>query len=150
IGSTTEEFNFTLWPADPPPSEEACERGFANLGFAPQDAARYLAAAPSGSWGQALAQAHTDARFRLPVRGWADASAQAGRPTFASHFPFGPRGPLGAAHCLALPFFFATLAAAGTAKVLGPEPPPRLAADMHAALVRFAVTGDPGWPAYTP
>jgi para-nitrobenzyl esterase len=148
IGATTEEFNFTLWPAGPPPREDACRQGFANLGFSPRDAGRYHAAAPSGSWGQALAQAHTDARFRLPVRRWADASAVAGRPTYAYQFAWRSPAPLGAAHCLDLPFFFGNLGAEGTARVLGPEPPADLATVMHGALVRFVRSGDPGWPRY--
>ena len=149
IGTTTEEFNFTLWPADPPPGQDACEQGFADLGFGPRDMARYLSEAPSGSWGQALAQAQTDARFRVPARGWADASAAAGHATYAYQFAWRSPGPLGAALCLDLPFFFGNLGAEGTARVLGPEPPTDLAAEMHAALVSFVRTGNPGWAAYT-
>jgi len=148
IGTTTEEFNFTVWPADPPPGEDACRQGFANLGFSPQDADRYHAAEPSGSWGQALAQAHTDARFRLPVRCWADASAAAGRPTYAYQFGWQSPAPFGAAHCLDLPFFFGNLGAEGASRVLGPEPPADMAIAMHGALVSFVQSGNPGWPRY--
>jgi len=37
---------------------------------------------------------------------------------------------------------------AGSAKWLGSHPPAALATAMHGAWVRFARTGDPGWPAY--
>jgi para-nitrobenzyl esterase len=30
----------------------------------------------------------------------------------------------------------------------GPNPPPSLAREMHAAWVGFVTTGDPGWPPY--
>jgi para-nitrobenzyl esterase len=151
IGTTTEEFNFTLWPAEQPPSREACERGFAQLGVGPDGMARYAAAARSGTLAEGLAQAQTDWRFRAPARRLADASAATGLATYA--YQFGWRSParggaLGAAHCLDLPFFFDNLGAPGAAELLGPAPPASLAAAMHGALVSFAAAGDPGWPAY--
>jgi para-nitrobenzyl esterase len=148
VGTTTDELNFTLWPTDPPATREACEKGFANLGIGPEDIGRYLTAARSGTWAEALALARTDRSFRLPARQLADVSATAGRDAYVYRFGWkSPRG-LGAAHCLDLPFFFGNLGAAGTAEVLGPEPPAALATVMHGALVNFARTGNPGWPAY--
>jgi carboxylesterase type B len=32
--------------------------------------------------------------------------------------------------------------------MLGEHPPQELARTMHAAWIRFATDGDPGWPAY--
>ena len=61
---------------------------------------------------------------------------------------------VGAAHATELPFVFdvADLPALhGPHGLLGATPPPAdLAARMHAAWIRFATTGDPGWPASRP
>jgi para-nitrobenzyl esterase len=57
-------------------------------------------------------------------------------------------GPYGACHGGELPFVFQTTelpAFRGPDGLLGPEVPAGLAAEMHGAWVRFAVTGDPGW-----
>jgi para-nitrobenzyl esterase len=61
---------------------------------------------------------------------------------------------VGAAHVTELPFVFDT---AGLPALHGPHgllgttaPPTDLAARMHAAWVRFATTGDPGWPPSQP
>jgi para-nitrobenzyl esterase len=63
-------------------------------------------------------------------------------------------GQLGASHVMELPFVFdlAHLSSLhGPRSLLGTAAPPAdLAARMHAAWVRFAATGDPGWPATSP
>lgn len=145
IGTTSDELNFTLWPAGPSATRQACEKGFANLGIGPEGIGRYLAAARSGTWAEALARARTDCRFRLPARRLADVSAAAGHDAYVYQFAWSSPGPLGAAHCLDVPFFFGNLDAPGTAEVLGPEPPEALAIVMHGALVNFARTGNPGY-----
>ncbi|WP_157248342.1 carboxylesterase/lipase family protein [Nonomuraea typhae] len=55
-------------------------------------------------------------------------------------------GRVGAVHNLDLPFVFDVLDAPGVARTAGPGAPQALADAMHAAWVRFARTGDPGWP----
>ncbi|GAB3855799.1 carboxylesterase/lipase family protein [Dactylosporangium cerinum] len=63
-------------------------------------------------------------------------------------------GQLGASHVMELPFVFdvAGLAALhGSGALLGTTAAPAdLARRTHAAWVRFAATGDPGWPAQGP
>lgn len=60
-------------------------------------------------------------------------------------------GRLGAAHATELPFVFGTLdTATGPAGLAGENPPAELSDRMRAAWVRFAATGDPGWPAWDP
>jgi para-nitrobenzyl esterase len=63
-------------------------------------------------------------------------------------------GQLGAAHATELPFVFDVAGRAalhGRHGLLGPATAPAgLAARMHAAWIRFAATGDPGWPASRP
>ncbi len=55
-------------------------------------------------------------------------------------------GVLGACHTLELPFVFETHHDVPT--LVGDRPPDGLAATVHGAWVRFARTGDPGWPRY--
>lgn len=63
-------------------------------------------------------------------------------------------GHLGAAHVMELPFVFDRLtlpSLRGPYALLGTtEPPAELAAEIHRSWVRFAGTGNPGWPAFTP
>jgi para-nitrobenzyl esterase len=56
--------------------------------------------------------------------------------SFLYHFTHSS-GPLGAFHTSEVPFVFATT-------------PGDLSKAMSSAWVRFAATGDPAWPAYTP
>ena len=44
-----------------------------------------------------------------------------------------------------VPFVFDNLAADGVHRITGSQAPPQLAAQMHAAWISFARTGDPGW-----
>ncbi|WP_371619188.1 carboxylesterase/lipase family protein [Streptomyces sp. NBC_00454] len=67
-------------------------------------------------------------------------------PRFVYEFawPSGVPG-LGSCHALELGFVFDTLAVPEAAWLAGPDAPQELAGEMHAAWVRFAVAGDPGW-----
>lgn len=59
-------------------------------------------------------------------------------------------GRLGAAHTVELPFVFDNVRLPGLhgpQALLGTAPPPAdLAERMHRTWIRFATTGDPGWP----
>jgi para-nitrobenzyl esterase len=46
-------------------------------------------------------------------------------------------------------FAFDTLSSPDWSELMGANPPQKLADDMHAAWVRFAKTGDPGWEPWT-
>jgi len=63
-------------------------------------------------------------------------------------------GQLGASHVMELPFVFDRVdlpALHGPDALLGTAPPPADLVDrMHGAWVRFAASGDPGWPAHEP
>ncbi|MFD5831351.1 carboxylesterase/lipase family protein [Lentzea sp. NPDC060358] len=85
---------------------------------------------------------------------WALAERHTGR-TFAYEFAWrSPAlgGELGATHSVELPFVFGRTGLAGVRgpnRLLGTgEPPPGLGALVRGSWVRFARTGDPGWPAY--
>ena len=76
------------------------------------------------------------------------ARARAAGPTWLYRFAW-PSPSIGyACHCLDVPFWFDRLDAEGVCAIAGDAPPADLAAAMHAAAVRFALTGDPGWPAW--
>ncbi|MET9699368.1 carboxylesterase family protein [Streptomyces sp. NPDC006529] len=86
----------------------------------------------------------TDQLLRDPLRRLAGAGR--GAPSYLYEFgwPSGLPG-LGACHALELGFVFDTLDVPESAWLTGPDAPQALADEMHAAWVRFAVTGSPGW-----
>jgi para-nitrobenzyl esterase len=114
----------------------------------------YRAARPDGSPGDLLAAVETDWWVRVPAVRLADAHASSPAGTFMYEFAwpspaFG--GRLGACHALELPFVFDTFDKGREQMMggaLGDDPPQHLADTMHAAWVRFARDGDPGWPRY--
>jgi para-nitrobenzyl esterase len=116
--------------------------------------AAYAALAPGATPGEVLSLLQTDWWCRIPAIRLAEARGHAMARTFMYEFAwpspaFG--GRLGACHGLEIPFMFDTVDLASRqmlGAMLGPEPPQDLATEMHAAWVRFAATGDPGWPEY--
>ena len=115
---------------------------FAWMGYDPDDAAARAAAQAT----------FADVIFRGPVRRFAEARTSAPVPTYRYEFQWVSTAAraIGSAHALDIPFFFHTLGAPYVAGFTGEHPPQRLADEMHAAFARFASSGDPGWPAYTP
>jgi para-nitrobenzyl esterase len=78
----------------------------------------------------------TDSVFATSARRLARAQALVNAKTFMYHFTH-TTGPLGAFHGSEIPFVFAADSGSSLAKA------------MSSAWVRFAASGDPGWPAYT-
>jgi para-nitrobenzyl esterase len=127
----------------------------AAFGLPPETALpAYRAARPGGSPGDVLADVLTDWWVRVPAVRLADAHAPAPAGTFMYEFAWASPafgGRLGACHALEMPFVFDTLdleRGQMMGGALGEEPPQQLADTMHAAWVRFAAEGDPGWPRY--
>ncbi|MFE3764088.1 carboxylesterase/lipase family protein [Streptomyces sp. NPDC059104] len=86
----------------------------------------------------------TDRLLRDPLRRIAGARRAA--PSHLYEFAWASGVPgLGACHALELGFVFDTLGVPESSWLAGPDAPQALADEMHAAWVRFAVTGDPGW-----
>ncbi|MFB6516649.1 carboxylesterase/lipase family protein [Streptomyces sp. NPDC056401] len=87
----------------------------------------------------------TDRLLRDPLRALAGAAGRSA-PSFVYEFawPSGIPG-LGSCHALELGFVFDTLDVPEASMLAGPDAPRELAGEMHAAWVRFAVDGDPGW-----
>ncbi|MFD3325635.1 carboxylesterase/lipase family protein [Streptomyces sp. NPDC058701] len=99
---------------------------------------------PGASPAELAGQLFTDRLLRDPLRRLAGARRPA--PTFLYEFGWSSGVPgLGSCHALELGFVFDTLDVPESAWLAGPDAPRELAREMHAAWVRFAVTGDPGW-----
>lgn len=102
--------------------------------------------------GMAVAQHLTWTTFTGPTMSAVDQLARAGRPTWLYRFDYASRADDGraqAAHMTEFPFVWDNLGSPAHRQMTGPNPPQRLATEMADAWVRFAATGDPGWPAFT-
>ncbi|WP_137990685.1 carboxylesterase/lipase family protein [Streptomyces vilmorinianum] len=109
----------------------------------------YRANRPRETPGELLGALATDKLLRMPLNRLADARTAGPGSTYV--YEFGWRSPvlgLGACHALELGFVFGTLDRPETTALTGPDAPRELADAMHAAWVRFAATGDPGWRAW--
>lgn len=121
------------------------------LGASAETARRWLAAPraqATESTAVLLGRYATDAILRSWVPRAAAARAATGAgPTWSYRFAWHPADPPRAGHCSDVPFLFDRLDAPGVDRVAGEDPPQVLADAAHGALVAFARTGDPGWPA---
>ncbi len=148
-GTTSEEFRFFVVPAGiaAATSEEALAAFAASRGIEPSVVERYRTNRPESTPGDVLAALVTDAYFRLPMH--AVVRARGAGPSWVYEFAWrSERMGLGAAHAVDIPFVFDTLGADHATDLTGPGAPQPLADKMHAAWVRFATDGDPGWPSF--
>jgi len=151
-GTNTEEFRLFFVPNGMAAmvTDETLPLFLGGLGIAADTAAVYQAGRPGASAGDVLCALVTDKFFRNPTFAAAQARLNAGgsAPTYLYEFAWrSPVQDLGAAHALEIPFVFDNLTSDDAQMAIGTQPPADLAAEMHATWVRFAVTGDPGWPA---
>ncbi|MFJ6384028.1 carboxylesterase/lipase family protein [Kitasatospora sp. NPDC092039] len=116
----------------------------------------YRAAFPGATPSELLETVNSDALFRVPSLRLAEANAAAGGTSYLFELALtAPAlgGAFGACHGLDVPLAFGSLDSPMARQVLGDQPPPevfRVSAEMREAWVRFATTGDPGWPAFDP
>ncbi len=92
----------------------------------------------------------TDYRYAVPAVSLAEHQGRHAR-TWLYRFSWPTPvagGRLGACHAVDVPFVFGTLAE--SRPLVGEAPPTALASTVLGAWARFARTGDPGWPAYSP
>ncbi len=120
-------------------------------GDAEQVRANYGSLYPDATPKDLLVAIATDRVFRVPALRLAEAGVDA-RPTFMYLFTWPSpimNGQLKSCHALELPFMWDALDRPGLSLLTGDGPERASLADaMHAAWIRFARTGDPGWPAY--
>ncbi|MDG9717800.1 carboxylesterase/lipase family protein [Streptomyces sp. DH24] len=98
---------------------------------------------PDAGAAEIVGQMVTDHLLRVPLHRLADGRREASY-VYEFAWPSGRPG-LGACHALELGFVFETGATPESARLAGEDPPRELAEAMHAAWVRFATDGDPGW-----
>jgi para-nitrobenzyl esterase len=113
-----------------------------------QDVAQLYQGDRSGaSPGDLLCALVTDKFFRNPLFAAAEARVTAGTaPTYLYEFAWRSQvQDLGAAHAVEIPFVFDNLSSPDAQLAVGANPPTDLAAEMHAAWIRFATSGEPGW-----
>ncbi|WP_405942866.1 carboxylesterase/lipase family protein [Streptomyces sp. NBC_00207] len=119
----------------------------ARAGKGRADVRALRAALPAAGPAELAGQLITDRLLRDPLRRLAGARRAAPSYLYEFGWPSGVPG-LGACHALEIGFVFDTLGAPEASWLAGPDAPQALADEMHAAWVRFAVTGDPGWAAW--
>jgi para-nitrobenzyl esterase len=106
----------------------------------------YRALYPDAGAAEIVGQMVTDHLLRIPLHRLADAHAGS---SHVYEFAWPSRLPgLGACHALELGFVFDSGDIPESKKLAGEGAPQELADTMHAAWVRFAATGDPGWQAW--
>ena len=149
IGTNSDEFRTFLVPSGMAAtvSDDVLASMGAAVGAGPEVIGAYRASRPEASAGDLLAALLTDRFFLLPAI--AVAQARQDGPARTYFFEFAWRHPqVGAGHGLEVPFVFGNLSAPGAELVAGPDAPRGLSEEMHQAWIRFASTGDPGWPAF--
>ena len=149
IGTNTEEFRLFIVPPGTinAISDELLPAVAAAFGATDKVVGLYRANRPDATAGDIFAALVTDKFFRLPALAVAQARAGGPAATYFYEFAWG-RPPIGAGHALEIPFVFNNLERAAQDELIGPNPPQDLADEMHRAWVRFAASGDPGWPAF--
>ncbi|HEX9066037.1 MAG TPA: carboxylesterase family protein [Streptosporangiaceae bacterium] len=149
IGTNSDEFRTFLVPSGMTAmvSDEVLASMGGAVGAGPSVISAYRTTRPEASPGDLLAALLTDRFFLLPAIAVAQARAEGPAATYFYEFAW--RHPqVGAGHGLDVPFVFDNLSAAGAELVAGPDAPHGLADEMHQTWVRFASTGQPGWPAF--
>ncbi|WP_266981307.1 carboxylesterase/lipase family protein [Streptomyces sp. NBC_01669] len=151
MGTNTEEYRLWFVPSGLTERLSRFTLRLALLKFkVPGATARtYHANRPGATPGELLGALATDLLLRVPLNRLADARSGSSGRTFL--YEFGWRTPvrrLGACHALEIGFVFDTLDRPDAMALTGENAPQELADAMHAAWVRFAATGDPGWPSW--
>jgi para-nitrobenzyl esterase len=158
-GTNTQEMNLYYVPTgvvNLVDSDEKVSISIAGRHPAPEKlVAVYRASRPDASPGELFSAIMTDWMFHIPTLRLAEARThQAGR-TYLYEFAWSSpacSGKLGSCHGLELGFVFDTLdtpGLTGPIGMVGEDPPGELAQRLHHTWVTFAMTGDPGWAAYS-
>jgi para-nitrobenzyl esterase len=149
IGTNSDEFRTFLVPSGMADmvTEEVLATMAGAVGAGEDVIDTYRTNRPGASPGDLLAALLTDRYFLLPALAIAEARVDGPAATFCYEFAW-QHAQVGAGHGLDVPFVFDNLSAEGAELVAGRDAPREVAEEMHAAWIRFAEGGDPGWPAY--
>ncbi len=149
IGTNTDEFRTFLVPSGVVEliTEEVLAAMAGAVGADKHVIDTYRASRDGASPGDLLAALLTDRFFLLPALAVAEGRDGGPAPTYCYEFAW-QHPQVGAGHGLDVPFVFDNLAAEGAELVAGPDAPQEVAEEMHAAWVRFADRGEPGWAPY--
>ncbi|MFI9510460.1 carboxylesterase/lipase family protein [Nocardia sp. NPDC052566] len=150
-GYTTDEFRFFTFPTGIAAGidDTTLPLLLPRYGVGPAVAEVYSANRPGARAADIFAAIVTDLVFRADTTRIAESVAAAGKSAHLYEFAWHSGiDELRACHVLEIPFVFDALADAHT--LTGPNPPQRLADEVHRAWVGFATTGDPGWPEFRP
>jgi para-nitrobenzyl esterase len=147
IGTTTDEYRFFIGPTGviAAATTDMVHGVAAHRGWPAETVDLYADNRKGASPGDVLAAMITDQYFRVPAVRLAEARAGAVNYCYEFAWPTEVQD-LRACHALELGFVFDTLS--GNTQLVGPNPPQRLADEMHGRWVAFAQDGDPGWPTY--
>jgi len=135
-------------------THEQAEQALRILAPGPDGARRYREGFPGAGPDELHEAVNSDWLFRMPSLHLAQAHHDAGGRAHLYELTWpapGLGGILGACHGLDVPLVFGNLDRGQPAALIGDGPSPEaeaLSAQMRAAWTRFAVDGDPGWPAY--
>ncbi len=147
-----------LFTAGQPAGLAAAEAEAALRAFSPQPGGEdaYRAAYPDAEAARLYELAYSDWLFRMPSLHLADAHTTGGGTAFLYELSYAAPagdGALGACHGLDVPLVFGSFAASFGRMLFGGKAPPAavdLGDLMRASWTAFAISGDPGWPAYSP
>ncbi|WP_076480894.1 carboxylesterase/lipase family protein [Williamsia sterculiae] len=146
-GATRDEFRFFLVPSGlaAQVTDDMVPALLGRFGLDPATATDHEPRQPGATPGDVLCEILTEHAFGAPTTELVETvGGRGGDQAWQYEFAWpSPIADLRACHALELGFVFDTLGTA--APLAGPNPPQTLADEMHAAWVRFATTGDPGW-----
>ncbi|GHH86362.1 carboxylic ester hydrolase [Streptomyces sulfonofaciens] len=153
-GHTRDEFRLFTTLNGGGPRGVTAEQAAAALeafGPGPTGGAAYRTAHPTATFGRLHELVSSDWFFRMPTLKLAEAHAAGGGRTRMYTLDWSPT-PLGAAHSLDTLLVLGNLRGPMLSTLLlGPDPgeeAERVSRDMRDAWVRFAATGEPGWPRF--
>jgi len=160
IGNTRDELRLFADPRARDLDDSGLIRMVARLGGPDVDPDAVLAAYRSDDPARTAAAiweaARTDAVLRVPALRVADGHARTGGATYVYRFDWEAPG-IGAAHAVDVPFTFGTFDRDGWGEAVGADArAEQLSADLRAAWIAFAHSGDPShpgigtWPRYDP
>ncbi|GII58091.1 carboxylic ester hydrolase [Planotetraspora thailandica] len=138
-------------------TEDHAEEALRNFAPSINGGRAYRAGYPDATAEGLFEIVHGDALFRMPTQRLAEAHSLTDGTAYLYELGWpspAQGGILGACHSLDLPLLFGSFGSPAGRSVLGDQEPAAetlaLAGQIRRAWTRFAVTGDPGWPAHRP